>query len=67
MTYVQIIVDIAHSAVDQLYTYRIPEGMRLLPGMRVRVYARDGVLPRKTFSMGESVEKRYYLEARKIR
>ncbi|MDD3840387.1 MAG: DUF1015 domain-containing protein [Clostridia bacterium] len=26
----------------------------------------DGVLPRKTFSMGEAEEKRYYLEARKI-
>ncbi|MBO5555721.1 MAG: DUF1015 family protein, partial [Oscillospiraceae bacterium] len=28
---------------------------------------RDGVLPRKTFSMGHAREKRYYLEARKIR
>lgn len=28
---------------------------------------RDGVLPRKTFSMGEARDKRYYLEARKIR
>ena len=27
----------------------------------------DGVLPRKTFSMGEAASKRYYLEARKIR
>ncbi len=27
----------------------------------------DGCLPRKTFSMGEANEKRYYLEARKIR
>lgn len=26
----------------------------------------DGVLPRKTFSMGEAEEKRYYLECRKI-
>ena len=26
----------------------------------------DGVLPRKTFSMGQAEEKRYYLEARKI-
>ncbi|MEG2930379.1 MAG: hypothetical protein RR825_01210 [Ruthenibacterium sp.] len=25
-----------------------------------------GVLPRKTFSMGEATEKRYYLECRKI-
>lgn len=27
----------------------------------------DGTLPRKTFSMGEASEKRFYLEARKIR
>lgn len=27
----------------------------------------DGVLPRKTFSMGHAQEKRYYLEARRIR
>ena len=28
--------------------------------------AREGVLPRKTFSMGEANEKRYYMECRKI-
>jgi hypothetical protein len=27
----------------------------------------DGVLPRKTFSMGEAREKRYYMEAKKIK
>lgn len=27
----------------------------------------DGALPRKTFSMGEATEKRYYIECRKIR
>ena len=27
----------------------------------------DGVLPRKTFSMGHAADKRYYIEARKIR
>ena len=27
----------------------------------------DGVLPRKTFSMGEAQDKRFYLEARRIR
>ena len=27
---------------------------------------RYGVLPRKTFSMGEATEKRYYMEARRI-
>lgn len=34
----------------------------LFPGINA-----DGVLPRKTFSMGHAQEKRYYLEARKIR
>jgi len=29
--------------------------------------ARDGALPRKTFSLGEAEEKRFYLEARRIR
>ena len=28
--------------------------------------SKNGALPRKTFSMGEGVEKRYYLEGRKI-
>ncbi|MDT3389309.1 MAG: DUF1015 domain-containing protein, partial [bacterium] len=28
---------------------------------------KDGALPRKTFSMGEANEKRYYMEARKIK
>jgi hypothetical protein len=28
---------------------------------------REGPLPRKTFSMGEADEKRYYVEARRIR
>jgi len=31
-----------------------------------RAVAEGGVLPRKTFSMGEAHEKRYYMEARKI-
>jgi hypothetical protein len=30
------------------------------------VVVHDGVMPRKTFSMGESPEKRFYIEARKI-
>ena len=32
-----------------------------------RTVMADGVLPRKTFSMGEAQDKRYYLEARRIR
>ena len=31
------------------------------------VISQSGVLPRKTFSMGHAQEKRYYLEARRIR
>ncbi|MCQ2363912.1 MAG: hypothetical protein MJ041_06235, partial [Acidaminococcaceae bacterium] len=31
-----------------------------------RSIMKDGVFPRKTFSMGQAREKRYYLEARKI-
>ena len=27
----------------------------------------DGALPRKTFSMGEAADKRFYIEARKIK
>ncbi|MCC6994716.1 MAG: DUF1015 domain-containing protein [Deltaproteobacteria bacterium] len=41
-----------------------------LPAMRkqelFRSVALDGALPRKTFSMGEAHEKRFYLEARRI-
>ena len=43
----------------------------LLPAMEkgqlFRGIIADGVLPRKTFSMGHAQEKRYYLEARKIK
>ncbi len=38
------------------------EKSELFPGV-----LRGGVLPRKTFSMGEACDKRFYLEARKIR
>ena len=41
-----------------------------LPGMGksdlFKTVILDGALPRKTFSMGEASEKRYYLEARRI-
>lgn len=43
----------------------------LLPAMDKRLLfpavQTEGALPRKTFSMGEAAEKRYYLECRKIR
>ena len=42
----------------------------LLPGMAkadlFKTVIFDGALPRKTFSMGESVEKRFYMECRRI-
>ncbi len=42
----------------------------LLPGMEkddlFKTVVLDGVLPRKTFSMGEACDKRFYLESRKI-
>lgn len=44
-------------------------GFLLHPIQKDRLFrsiAHDGVLPRKTFSMGHACEKRYYLEARKI-
>ncbi len=41
-----------------------------LPGMNksdlFKTVILDGALPRKTFSMGEAKEKRFYMEARKI-
>jgi len=41
-----------------------------LPGMGkgdlFKTVILDGALPRKTFSMGEAIEKRFYLEARRI-
>ena len=41
-----------------------------LPGMQksdlFKTVILDGALPRKTFSMGEAREKRFYMEARKI-
>ena len=43
----------------------------LLPNMKkndlFKTVILDGALPRKTFSMGHSFDKRYYLEARKIK
>ena len=43
----------------------------LLPAMDkgdlFRSVINDGALPRKTFSMGHAEDKRYYIEARKIK
>ena len=36
-------------------------------GQLLRMVVREGPLPRKAFSMGEAHEKRFYVEARRIR
>ena len=48
-----------------------PDALGLMPrafdkGELFDAIRRHGVLPRKTFSMGEATEKRYYMEARRI-
>lgn len=35
--YAEVIVDIASEQVDRLFTYRVPETLNIVPGMRVRV------------------------------
>ena len=65
-------VDYIHGAdvVDQLSARPGAIGFLLPPMGKEELFPtviRDGVLPRKTFSMGEAHDKRFYLEARKIR
>jgi len=68
----QAVVDYIHGAdvVEQLSQRPDAVGF-LLPAMdKMDLFPsviHDGVLPRKTFSMGEANDKRFYLEARKIR
>ena len=65
-------VDYIHGAdvVERLCAQEHTVGF-LLPAMGkdelFPTVVHDGVLPRKTFSMGEAYDKRFYLEARKIR
>lgn len=35
--YAQVLIDIAHAEVDRLFTYRIPDGLSISPGMHVLV------------------------------
>lgn len=63
-------VDYVHGA-DELVAYTLKEGVGvILPPIDkddfFRLIVSGGNLPRKTFSMGEGNEKRYYIEARKI-
>jgi hypothetical protein len=64
-------IDYVHGAepVTELGKKRGNMGL-YLPAMKktdlFKTVILDGVLPRKTFSMGEAWEKRFYMEARKL-
>ncbi len=65
-------VDYIHGedVVEQLASRPGNVGFLLPPMAKEALFPtviRDGVLPRKTFSMGEAQDKRFYLEARRIR
>ena len=67
----EIAIDYIHGEEVVLELGRRENNMGfLLPPMEKAAFFRtviyDGALPRKTFSMGEPHEKRYYLECRKI-
>lgn len=63
-------LDYVHGEGDALGLAKAGACAMLLPAMEKRslfpAIAAGGVLPRKTFSMGESTEKRYYMECRRI-
>ncbi|MBK8458894.1 MAG: DUF1015 domain-containing protein [Micropruina sp.] len=64
-------VDYIHGADVTAELGRLPGNLGLfLPSVSKQTFfetiVRDGVLPRKTFSLGEAADKRYYLEARQI-
>lgn len=64
-------VDYIHGLKElQTFSRQGSVGIELMPMNKSELFgyvAAHGALPRKTFSMGEGQEKRYYLEARKIR
>ncbi|MBQ3551938.1 MAG: DUF1015 domain-containing protein [Clostridia bacterium] len=67
-----VVIDYIHGA-DVVYELGMKENNMgfLLPPMHksalFRTVVFDGALPRKTFSMGEANEKRYYLECKRIK
>ena len=54
--YAQIIVDISAEAVDKLFTYRVPEGMSLCPGLRVTVPFGPRTLHGMVVSLSETTD-----------
>jgi hypothetical protein len=66
-----LVLDYVHGedAVREIVARENAVGILLPPmdkGLLFPAVAQNGPLPRKTFSMGEANEKRYYMEARKI-
>lgn len=64
-------VDYIHGEAALRSLVRGPDALGLMPRAfdKAELFGyirRFGVLPRKTFSMGEATEKRYYMEARRI-
>lgn len=69
--YPDVRIDYIHGeeALEELGTRKGNVGFYLPPMAKddlFRTVIKEGVLPRKTFSMGEAEEKRYYIECRKI-
>ncbi|HET7839921.1 MAG TPA: DUF1015 domain-containing protein, partial [Rectinemataceae bacterium] len=67
----QVVIDYIHGTESMLSLAAKPGNLGLyLPpidkGGFFGTVIRDGVMPRKTFSMGEAPEKRFYIEARRI-
>ena len=58
---------LAFSLVMQLFSLSASAVKPVNQVIKILAIAAGGVLPRKTFSMGEANEKRYYLECRKIK
>ncbi len=47
--YARVLIDIAHTEIDRLFTYRIPEGMEAAPGMHVLAPFGRGNAPKEGF------------------
>ena len=59
-----------HVELDLLRVCRAADDARLVERVGNQLFKTviaDGVLPRKTFSMGHAEDKRYYVESRKIK
>ena len=54
--YAEVIVDLSSEQVDRLFTYRIPEGMKLVPGQRVEVPFRTKSLEGFVIDIRETTE-----------